>query len=395
MNTEKLLTKDFIILFIINLFACLQFLIGLVVITPYAMELFHAPASIAGLVSGIYVIGALVGRFGTGRIITDYGSKKVLIIGSILYVATTALYLAQMSLLFLIIIRFLNGVTYGIVATTAAMIIAQIVPKSRQGEGISYYSLSGILAMAGGPFLAILLVQYTDYKTVFICNLIFGVLGMIISFTDIKLVQTAVNQVQINAAKYFDITKYIEFNVVPIGCIAVILGLIYSSVLTFLSLYAAELHLEIVSSYFFLICAIVVLLSRPFSGRLFDAKGANIVIYPGLVILAIGMFIYAQVSHGITLLLSSVLFGLGWGNSHSAAQSLAIKITPPERYGVATATYFILYEMGLGLGPYFCGYLVQILGISVLYVIMGFVTIAAIVLYYFLQGRKEKTINPN
>ncbi|NLW92592.1 MAG: MFS transporter, partial [Syntrophomonadaceae bacterium] len=173
MNTEKLLTKDFVILFIINLLACLQFFLGMVVIPRYTMEIFNASASIAGLASGTYVIGALSGRLGTGRMIGDFGSKKVLIISSIFYVVTTALYLPKLSLMFLLINRILNGVAYGIVATTAATIIAQIVPKSRQGEGISNYSLSGILAMAGGPFLAILLLQYTDYRIVFIYNLIF------------------------------------------------------------------------------------------------------------------------------------------------------------------------------------------------------------------------------
>jgi MFS family permease len=288
----------------------------------------------------------------------------------------------------LIIIRLLNGFAYGIVSTTAATIIAQIVPVSRQGEGISCYSLSSILAMAGGPFLAILLVQYTDYKIIFLCNVILAAIGLVLSFTDIQVVQATSKHLQEGTAKRFNITNYFEFKVIPIGSIAIIIALVYSSVLTFLSLYAVQLHLEKASSYFFLICAIIVLLSRPFSGRLFDAKGANIVLYPSLFILAICMFLYAQVNNGIALLLYGVLFGLGWGNFQSCAQALAVKLTPPHRYGIGTATYFSMYEIGVGTGPYFCGYLVQFMGLRYLYLIMGVVTIAAIILYYFLQGER-------
>ena len=119
MNKERLWTKDFIILSVINFVTFLVFLLLLVIIAPYAIDKFHASTSIAGLVSGVFIIGALIGRLGTGSIIGDIGSKRVLIFGSIFFIITSALYFAAINLPLLIIIRLLHGIAYGATSTAA------------------------------------------------------------------------------------------------------------------------------------------------------------------------------------------------------------------------------------------------------------------------------------
>ncbi|WP_317967643.1 hypothetical protein [Sporosarcina oncorhynchi] len=50
-------------------------------------------------------------------------------------------------------------------------------------------------------------------------------------------------------------------------------GIYYLAVLSFLSFYAIEVDFVKKASFFFLLYAIVELLSRPLSGRLLDGKG--------------------------------------------------------------------------------------------------------------------------
>ena len=390
MSLEKLWTKDFIILFTISFLASLQFMLGITVMASYAIETFGSSASIAGLLSGVYVIGALFGRLGTGRVIEDLQSKRVLIIGSILYGITTALYLPTISLLFLIINRFMNGVFFGIVATAAATMIAQIIPLSRQGEGISYYTLNAILAMAIGPFLGILLVQYSDFRIIFVCNTIFAVISLILALVVQKPIQAAVKASGTNPVNRWNLAHFFEARAIPIASVSMIIGLVYSSILTFLPLYSAHLHLEKAASFFFAVYAVVILVSRPISGRLFDTRGANIVVYPSLLILAAGMLLYSQTNHAGTMLLAAAIIGLGYGNYHSCAQAISIKVTPPNGYGRATATYFAFYEVGLGGGPYVCGYIFPFIGWSNLYLMMAIVVMGALLLYYYVHGRREQ-----
>ena len=89
MAKEKLMTKDFITVAGINFLMYIIFYLLMVIIAAYAIEKFQASTSMAGLVSGIFIIGILFGRIGTGRIIETAGSKNILIIGTACYIVTS------------------------------------------------------------------------------------------------------------------------------------------------------------------------------------------------------------------------------------------------------------------------------------------------------------------
>lgn len=72
----RLWTKDFIIVSTVNFFLSLIFYLLLVTIAVYAVEAFHASESQAGLVTGIFIIGALIGRLFIGHMMNIIGTKK-------------------------------------------------------------------------------------------------------------------------------------------------------------------------------------------------------------------------------------------------------------------------------------------------------------------------------
>lgn len=395
MNKERLWTKDFIIVSVINFFVILIFYLLMVTIAPYAVHKFHASTSVAGLVSGIFIIGALIGRLVTGSRIGYLGSKKTLLIGVMLFIIATALYFVAMNLSLLLIIRLLHGIALGVASTATGTIIAQIIPSTRRGEGIGYFSLSAVLATAIGPFVGILFTQYGDFKIMFMFNILLAVICLIIAFlvgaSDYK---SSVKDEQ-QAVKGFNLSNYLELKAIPISFVALVIGFSYSGVMSFLSFYSEKIDLVKAGGFFFLVYAIMILLSRPFTGQLMDAKGANIVIYPCLVIFAIGMLLFSQAHNSMIFLVAGALMGLGYGNFNSVAQTIAIKVTPPQRLGLATSTYFILYDIGLGAGPYLLGFIVPLTGYRGLFLTMVFVILVSIILYYFLHGRKEKALNQN
>lgn len=61
-SRELLWTKDFIIVSGINFLINLVFYLLIVIIGEYAVDQFHASTSEAGLVTGIFIIGSLIGR---------------------------------------------------------------------------------------------------------------------------------------------------------------------------------------------------------------------------------------------------------------------------------------------------------------------------------------------
>jgi len=388
MNRERLWTKDFISVMLTNFLLTLFMYLLLVTIPSYAVTQFQASTSTAGLVSGIFIIGALIGRLLIGRKIGDFGSKKILVTGLLLYVITSALYLGAFNLPLLLIIRILHGFAYGIASTAVGTIMAQNLPHSRRGEGVGYYGMSMTLATAVGPFLGIYLNQHADFKIIFILTTILAVINFIISFIVREPVYTSsANDVTENV-KGFQISNYLEFKSIPISVITMIIGFSYSGILVFLSFYSRQINLVEAASFFFIVHSVTVLATRPFSGRLFDIKGANFIIYPCIVIYTIGMIILSQAGSGLTLLSAGVIIALGYGNFLSSAQTVAIKGISPHRLGLATATFYILWDLGVGIGPYILGFLVPVTGYRGLYLILSLVILSTLVLYYLLIGKK-------
>ncbi|WP_428911998.1 MFS transporter [Niallia sp. Krafla_26] len=393
MGKGKLWTKEFIVVSLINTLIIMVYFLLMVTIAPYAVEEFNAPASVAGLVSGIFIIGCLIGRLMAGRIIQDNGSKKTLRFGLAFFMITTALYYAAINVPLLLINRLLHGISVGIVSTAAGTIVAQTIPENRRGEGIGYFSMSAIVASAIGPYIGILLTRNSNFSMIFLFNFILAMICLVLSFSMNIPGQQLSNKNQDKGEKGIKLSYFIEPKAVPISFVALVIGFAYSGIMSFLSIYAEEIQLEEAGGFFFLVYATFVLLSRPFTGKWMDQKGPNIVVYPCLIIFALGMLLFSQAHQGWTLLIAAALIGLGYGNFISIVQAIAIKVTPRSRVGLATSTYYILYELGLGVGPFLLGFLVPITGYRGLFFAMVFVILVSIILYYILHGKKERVPN--
>lgn len=392
MKKEKLWTREFLIISAINFLVILMFYLLMVTIAAYSKAKFDASTSTAGLVSSIFIIGSLIGRLGAGRIIGDLGTKRTLWVGLIFFAITSVMYFFAVHLGLLLVNRLLQGIAVGIAGTATGTFIAQILPASRKGEGIGYYSLSAILATAIGPFIGILLMKFENgFQWIFVLNIVLSIICLLVC-AYVKIDLPALKASGKTEANGSLISKFIEPKAVPISIIALLIGFSYSGVMSFLSFYAEEIDLVSAASFFFLVYAIVIIFSRPFTGRLMDAKGANLIAYPCLVVFAIGMFVFSQASAGWMMLLAAALIGFGYGNFNSLAQTVAVKVTEPHRFGLATSTYFILYDLGLGVGPFLLGFIVPHTGYRTIFGWMIPIIICCIPLYHWLHGKKDREL---
>lgn len=391
-KNEKLWTKDFIMVSITNFIVLLIFYLLMVTTSSFAVNEYHASASQAGLATGIYIVGTLIGRLFTGRYIGSVGVKKILILGLIAFTCTTGLYFVQAGITFLLISRLVNGMAAGIASTATGTMVAQIVPMTRKGEGIGYYSMSTTLGTAIGPFLGIFLARFTSYNTIFVVCILLAVTALIIGSTLKQPTVTKITKVKEKTKQSFSVKNYIELNAFAIAIVTFFMSFGYAALLSFLTFFAEERNLMTAASFFFLVYAIAILLTRPFSGRFMDTKGSNFVMIPCFVIFAIGLFLVSCSHSGGILLIAAAFVGIGYGNLQSGAQAIAIKVTPPERSGLATSTFFIALDAGLGFGPSILGAIQPALGYGNLFIVLAFITLFSLALYIVLHGRKEKKL---
>lgn len=383
---EPLFTKNFLILSSIYFYQTIvSFLLNTIIIL-YAIDKYHVSTSLGGLVSGIFVLGSLIGRLLSESVHRRLGIKPTIYIFLFLFTVTTGFYFLDLGIPFLMLNRFLHGLTLGIVNTLIGTIVALIVPISRKGEGISYYSMAGTIATAFGPFIGLLLRRYFGFQAVFIFCFIMAVIGIITAFF-LHLPKTVNNCISStsNSARP---TISFERTAIPISLIILIMSFCYSSVLGYMNVYAVNLNLETAATFFFLVYGIAVFCTRPITGTLLDKKGANIVMYPVFIIFGIGMLLLGSARTPLTFLLSSIFLGIGFGNIQSCTQVIAVNSAPADRIGAATATFFIFFEVGSGLGPIILGSIIPFTGYSLLYIILGIIGVLTI-LPYFLFYRKS------
>ncbi len=388
MDKPNLWTKDFFIVSFTNFFLYFIHYLLISTIAIFTIDQFHASESMGGLAAGIFVIGMLFGRLFSGKYIDQVGQKKILFIGFIFSVLTILLYFSITNLPILLLVRFLHGAAFGIASTATGTIVQYIIPAQRRGEGTGYYGLSTTIASAAGPFIGILVNQHLGFKMNFvICTILIGISFFVSLF--LKVPNVHLNKDRSEKEKGFKLSDFYESKAIPISIVSIFIGITYSSVLSFLTAYAQEINLVNVASLFFIVYAVATLVSRPFMGKLFDTKGDNAVVYPVLIVFALGLVMISQAHQGFMLLLSSVFIGIGYGTFITSAQAIAVKVSPRNRIGLATSTFFMFADFGAGFGPFLLGFLIPLIGYRNLYITMAVLVVAATVLYYYLHGRNK------
>lgn len=384
---KSILTKNFIIVTTISFLVMVIYYQVFVTSVIFVTNYFKLSVASAGFSAGIMVIGCLIGRFFTGSLLSVFSIKKILIIGTLLHcIICLCLFIIDNTYI-LFAQRFFQGLAVGVIGTATASIMAYSVPYEHHGLGVSLFSLSSAIALAVGPFLGISIVSNFDFSVLFkdiaFLSLIVIVLAFILDKVDFQAFKKG---------KFLKLSNFIDVRVINFATIAFIVAISYGCISAYLSLFAKQRGLEQAAAYFFIISALITIISRPFVGRIYDKLGENIIIYPTITLTALAMLILAFSHDAVSLFIAAFLNGLGFGNFQSVAQSTALHLVKKYRYTQATSTYFILFDLGIGLGPYLLGFVISSLGYSAMFLIISMITFASAFLYYFVHGKKYSFI---
>jgi len=385
-------TGNFILISQVNFLIMFAYYQITAILALHAMENLAATSSQAGLVAGILIVAALIARLLTGKSIEEIGRKRTMIIGLAIKLIAILLYFFAQSIPLLFVVRILHGIGFGISTTATITIVANIVPQSRRGEGIGYFMLSTTLAAAVGPSLGIFLYQTAGFASILSAAAIVAAAGLIMAFI-VRVPASELSADHLENMKKFTLSNFFEVRVLPMALVGFLVFLSYSSIIGFFSAYASSIGLMEIGSLFFLVYSGATLISRPFTSRWFDRKGENYVVYPSLVIFAVGLVGLGFARGGLLLLTAGALLGIGFGTFVPSAQTIAVNMVEDHRVGVASSTFLAISETGIGFGPFFLGFLLAGIGYRSLYFSLAGVVAVTIVLYHILHGKAASKKN--
>jgi MFS family permease len=379
--------RDFISISISSFFIFITFYMLAVTLPSFVLDELHGSNQQVGLVTTVFVIAGVIFRPLTGLWFDELNRKKIIFYSLALFTVCSLLYLTIHSFSMLLILRTVHGVGFGIAATVTSAIAIEIIPEQRRGEGIGYFSLFMSLAMVIGPFLGLTLLSHYHFTVLFVACSVFSLLAFASSqLTRIPLNLKLHNQPAI--VNSYNWLRFIEPKAIPISLAGSILAFSYGAISTFISVYAKFLGMEQMASYFFMVFAAIILLSRPFTGKLFDRAGEHVLVYPGIALFVIGMLWLSQVHTVAIFLVTGAIIGLGFGALLPSFQTIAVQSSPSHRRGLAIGTYFMLFDSGYGLGSFILGIIAAKSDYRTMYVIGGLIVACTAFLYYMLHHRR-------
>lgn len=387
---RAIFSRTFIAISLINMLGMIGYYAIFVVCTRYLMDGFSASASTAGLATGIVVIGCLVGRFFTGSVIRDVGYRRVLGIGVFFFFLMNVAYFFSHEIWQIFSVRFISGVAMGVIGTATGTYVATIVPRQFHGRGISYFSMSTALALCFGPFIGIALIGSLGYD---------GIFGIATGLSAVSLllmwfvIDVTPPKDQKREKKTLSLDDFIDKRLVPFSIFVGIVCLTWGNVQALLADYAKTYDVVAAASSFFLLYAGASLLTRPITGKFYDAHGPVVLIFSTLVLMIVGLLSLASHAGSWVVLLAGAIMGLGFGNFQSLSQVSGISLVPRERFAQATSTIFIFFDLGVGMAPYLSGFLVQPVGYAGIFAINAAVVALTIPLYWIVWKKRPQKLN--
>ncbi|MBQ2962186.1 MFS transporter [Methanobrevibacter sp.] len=403
-NDDKIFTKDFFLIFGALLFSALVMYALMSTVTEYATSM-GTSATIAGLVSGIYIFGGLCSRIYSANALERRDWKKLAIVFLSIHFLACIFYFFANNVTFLLIVRFIHGLGFGASANAIVTIASAILPKKRFGEAFGYFMLGTTIAVGLGPYISGFFYDNWGSFGSFSLATSFAALGLLcillLDITKYEIIHN--NEIEnhmenesIEAEDSLEekgkirrvIDKIFEIPAIPVSLFTGLTSLGYVSILSFYRLYAVEVDLVSAFSLFFIIYSIVLVASRPIAGRIQDKHGDRIICFTGIIAQAIGLFLIAWMPSTITVFICAVCAALGFGTLNSACTAIVTRDTTANRRPYAISTFFIFCDGTMGFGPALLGSFVSASsGYAPVYFISSFITLLALPIAFFALKR--------
>jgi MFS family permease len=352
-NNERIFNSQFFLIFGALFFTSLVMYILMSPITEYTINL-GASVSIAGLASGIYVIGGLVSLIYSGRALQKWGWRMTAYVFMGIHLLACLLYFLSSTVEILLFARFVHGIGMGAAGAAIITIGSAMFPKNRFGEAMGYFLLGTPLAVGIGPIIGNYLIGEVSAESCFVVAAVFALLALLCIFF-VKIKQPEEENTYDTRHKYSGIEKFFEMGAVPISVVAGLSGFGYIAIISFNGIYAGQFDLDSAFGLFFIIYSIILIIARPMGGKIQDKFGNWPVSLVPIALQAIGVFLLAVYPSFVTVLICAVCSGFGFGTFYSIANAIVSKNAPPERNSYAIATYLFFTDMTLGFGPALLG----------------------------------------
>jgi MFS family permease len=329
----------------------------------------------SGLFLGFLTYSSAVSAPVTGALADRLGQRRILIISSIALAAFSIGYAVIPSYRVMLVLVIIHGIFWSGLLSASASYMTHLLPQSRRAEGIAYWGLSSVAAMAVAPTVGLWI-----YKR--------GWMWLCIDGALLNLVMAAIAW-NLKPHEYPNDDRslrrggLLEWRVLIVSISLFMYSFGYGGITSFTALYADANGVSPKSLYLTAM-AIVILVTRPLAGRLGDRWGYKRVFIPCLVLISLGMALLAVGGSRPLMIASAVVFGLGFGTAYPVYVGYVMQGVDPDRRGAAFGAILAAFDTGIGTGSTSMGWLIQRFGFPAAFGVAA--ALSALALPYFLAA---------
>ena len=388
-------------LFVATLTSFMQpFMVSAVnVALPAIQAEFSADAVILSWVATSFLLAMAVFLVPFGKLADIYGRKKIFSCGVVLFTVASLLAVFSYSIKALIFMRVLQGIGAAMFVTTGMAILTSVFPPSRRGRVIGIYVAAVYIGLSVGPFAGGFITRYLGWRSIFAVVVPFGAASVYMTVKYLKsewadargetfdLRGSALYGLSILALIYgasllprmfaaylmvaglaglglfialelrvphpvFEVKLFYQNRLFTFSSLAALINYSATYALTFLlSLYLQYIK-NIPPQYagsILIAQPIVMAVFSPLAGRLSDRIEPRRIASTGMLITAIGLFIFASVGPDTSQALiipTLALLGFGFGLFSSPNMNAIMSAVEKKYFGIASGTVATMRLLG-------------------------------------------------
>jgi len=325
----------------------------------------------SGLFLGFLTFSSALSAPLTGAIADRVGPRRVLLTSSMAITVFSIVYAVLEDHRWMLALVIVHGVFWSGLLSASAAYMTNLLPERRRAEGIGYWGLSTVAALAVAPTIG-----FWIYRR--------GWLWLCIVSAALNMTMAAIAwflKEQPVAAAHERTGGLLEWRVLGISVTLFLYSFGYGGITSFTALYA-EANQITPKAIYLTTLAIVILLIRPMAGRLGDRWGYKRVFVPCLVLITAGLTCLAFSGSKSSMIVSAILFGTGFGTAYPVYVGYVMRDVSAARRGAAFGAILAAFDTGVGTGSTSMGWLIQHHGFQSAFGVAA--ALSAVALPYFL-----------
>ncbi|MBT8330885.1 MAG: MFS transporter [Deltaproteobacteria bacterium] len=153
---------------------------------PVIGKEFKSDAVVLSWVATSYLLAAAVSLVPFGKLADIYGRKRIYMIGMAIFTLTSLLSAVATSAPMLIFFRIFQGAGSAMVFATGIAILSSVYPVAERGKVLGIAVAAVYIGLSCGPFFGGFITQHLSWRSLFLINIPFGVLIILLVIFKLK-----------------------------------------------------------------------------------------------------------------------------------------------------------------------------------------------------------------